>query len=255
MTGQASLLRKAAAERSLLGCSISPIAQNPHFIRAVKSLKNACSSSTPRMRPTEIGHVATIIPRVGRDFKLAPLAELDYQNARTALTSTGTIGSGESVQNRKESLPSAVDRLCGIHNRPIKPSAWLSGHRNSECSLCTSDRFRSPKAKRLRQAKWLAQFIACRKHLNRRCNQSAYVTSGAKKCASCAVRRSNGTFRNGYSRITHRRNYKRTLEKRGWNLIDGGRRIRRFKESIAYGLLSPEAWIRSWRPVAVQPRS
>lgn len=53
------------------------------------------------------------------------------------------------MKTKAKSSRSKQDKLCKIHGRPIRPSYWRAGHRNTGCSECYRATSVPPPSKRL----------------------------------------------------------------------------------------------------------
>jgi|GEM_PF-3454382 len=83
-----------------------------------------------------------------------------------------------------------------------------------------------PSAKERRAKKWDSTFIPCKRHPERRCNRSAFVSSGHYRCARCKSHRVSGEMRPSYrAHVAHtcaRKDWARSMRaklhsmKQGW---------------------------------------
>jgi hypothetical protein len=109
------------------------------------------------------------------------------------------------IQERKlMDIPPPEKRPCRIHGKPIVPSRWRAGNRTTMCSTCCTGYHKGPKSKKRRSLRWDKEIICCTFHPGRRCNRSAYVYGGAKKCSSCCNRRSDGAVSPSTRRSYHK---------------------------------------------------
>jgi hypothetical protein len=129
------------------------------------------------------------------------------------LAQSGAKSSGSSCSTNPE-IPPPEKRLCRKHGKPICPIRWKRGCRTSECSKCTTERQRSPEARKRRANRWEKELIFCKRHLGRRCQKSPYAFSGKRKCASCHLRRSDGSRRLSFVRNSRVQDYKKILKRR-----------------------------------------
>ena len=90
-----------------------------------------------------------------------------------------------SVSPTKTSKPRARSRenkhLCKLHNKPIRPSYWRAGHRNTGCSECYRAKDVPPPRKRL-----------CSRHdlpILRARWRSGYRTKGCELCFKVPARK------------------------------------------------------------------
>ncbi len=69
-----------------------------------------------------------------------------------------------------------------------------------------------PSRQELRAARYVSQFIACRRHPDRRAKRSDFVGRGMRRCSSCSHHHPDGRLRETFKR--HLRNYARRNRER-----------------------------------------
>lgn len=132
-------------------------------------------------------------------------------------------------------IPPPEQRLCRTHGRPIAPSDWKGGHRNTKCSKCKKESRQSPAVKQRRALKWEKEFIPCNKHSDRRCQKSPYVNNAKRKCSSCGNKLKEGIYRSALKRALSKKNYKRSIELRK-HLRGNLRGLKLFERSTGFNL-------------------
>jgi hypothetical protein len=135
-------------------------------------------------------------------------------------------------------IPPPEKRLCRKHGRPITPSHWIRGHKTSDCAKCTNTRIRSSETKLRRTRRWEKDFISCVLHLERRCNKSAYVGWGRRRCGSCDGRSFFGRKKPSKIRWLNRAGYAKAMQRRS-RLYGRLRGIALFERSTGLKLTFP----------------
>jgi hypothetical protein len=111
-------------------------------------------------------------------------------------------------------VPPPEKRVCIRHNKPICPSRWRNGFRNSGCSVCTTLEMATPKRKEKRKKRWDSTFIFCIYHPDRRCNRSQYIRDGHRYCASCRDRLEDNSYRPQVRKKWAKKELRRIMERR-----------------------------------------
>jgi hypothetical protein len=114
----------------------------------------------------------------------------------------------------KVEVPPPEERMCTRHNKPICPSKWRNGFRNSGCSRCGTEVTTSPTQQARRKRKWDSKLIFCIIHPDRRCNRSTYIKNGHRHCSSCNDRLEDNSYRPQVKQKWNKREMRRIMERR-----------------------------------------
>lgn len=74
-------------------------------------------------------------------------------------------GVEKKSMTKMHAFPPPEERLCRIHNVPIAPSRWRSGHRHTDCAQCRNNH---PSKKRNNAVRGYKKIMSNRTHLNSR---------------------------------------------------------------------------------------